>query len=311
MSESNHFFIGPLETKELSSDEGDCMEDTFRPSLFQRIDSCSSLQSAEYENNYLHEQSIPQINISSLTQKEDKEAWDVSMLYSVEHEKNLELDFKLKNNKDKLEIAERKEKRIIDQLEEAKGKTKLLNEQYLIETDYLKTKIDFLENKYKELENKYQQLEEKKAAMGKDMLLKDKKIVWLENEIFAKEIRLKSLADLEKEVETFKGYKENCDLLKEKLMTVENQLSANKKENRDYQSEISKLTSKYNSDISRINQDKDKAERMLEIQRLVSEKNGDEVKNLQNLIRKMENDAAVQEAKIKAIEKKFSDILNE
>ena len=143
MSQMNYYFIGPLETKDLSSDnEGDCMEDTFRPSLFQRIDSSSSLQSLEAHDFNAYEQSIPQINISGMSKKEDREIWDVSMLYSVEHEKALELDLQLKNTEAKVAVAERKERRIVGQLEEAKTKIMISAEQHTIELDYLNTKIE-------------------------------------------------------------------------------------------------------------------------------------------------------------------------
>lgn len=297
MAETNYYFIGALDTKELASDEGDLMEDTFRPSLFQRIDSCSSL-----EDQFIYEQSIPQINISGMTRKEDRDAWDVSMLYSIEHEKNQELDLQLKNTEEKVKIAQRKERKITELVKDTQGKLKVSEEQHAIEAEYLKGKIEQLLKKLEDFEGKIMSLEEKNNVLGKENLLKDKKIVWLENEIFAKELRLKNLNELEKEVGLLRCYKENHDILKEKIGVLDEQMQGLKKTNRDLQGENSKALRSFELDLCNAMQEKEKAERKCELLKLISEKHEDEMKKLEGVIRKLENEVDIAKNKLKVLE---------
>lgn len=278
-----------------SSDEGDCLEDTFRPSLFKRIDSESSIQSFDIPHSSILDPNLSQIVQADLPKHKDHPNWEFSMLYSQEHEKALNLDNQLRSNTAQLEGAQRREKFISDQLTQALNKNSSYQEQFILEIDYLKTKVKYLEQKNQDLNEKCLKLEEKNTELSKDLLAKDKKILWLENEGFIKEVKLKGLMEVESELIEMKKFKESFEIVKEKLQICEHQLSCVKKDKRD-------VVSLLNLEIAKLNEEKVMMGKELEAVGKKYERAQESVKGNNDVVKVMIGDKDVLIEKIKAIE---------
>jgi DNA repair exonuclease SbcCD ATPase subunit len=239
-----------LKLDQCLSDEGECLEDTFRPSLFRRIDSDSSIQSYDFPAPSIIDpnlSNIIQVDLSKQFQAEPR--WDQSSLIFKPENKALELQDKISSFE--LESLTRKSKYTKDQLQEAINKSILTQEQFFMEADYFKTKIKYLEQKTQELNEKCASLESKNEELSKDVLNKDKKIIWLENEIFVKESKIKALVELEEDASQMRRFKESSEILKEKVQICENQIAALRKEKKE-------ISSGFNVEIAKINEDKEK-----------------------------------------------------
>lgn len=241
-----------------SSDEGDCLEDTFRPSLFKRIDSESSFQSLDYPQASIQDPNLSYITQPNVSKQKESPNWEFSMLYSQEHEKALILDNQLRSNTAQLEGAQRREKLISEQLTHALNKNSSFQEQFVLEIDYLKTKIKYLEQKTLDLNEKCSKLEEKNTELSKDLLAKDKKILWLENEGFIKDVKIKGLVEVESELVEMKKFKEGFEIVKEKLAICESQLNSARKDKKE-------MLSGLNIEVAKLNEEKIRLSKELEL----------------------------------------------
>lgn len=296
MSSFTYFVEDEAKTEGFSSEDPDFLEDTFRPSLFKRIDSDSSLQSEDFKANCVQEQSISNLNLSMLSKKEDKENWEVSMLTTAEKEKSTMAPIYSKCSEDEFEMSA---KTIKYQLREAKSRMHTTQEQHTIELNYLNSKIDYWQQKSKDLEGKLKTLEDKTQSLTKDLLQKDKKIIWLESEIISKDSKIKQLSGLQAKIDKYKKKNILAKVFQEKIKAAEDQTEKLKKENKSLVAEMTKIKNYYSMEKNKIKEESEKSSRSLDVQVMLTERAESELARFREKVFKLEMENELMKKKAK------------
>jgi predicted nucleic acid-binding Zn-ribbon protein len=303
-----------LKLDQCLSDEGEIFEDTFRPSLFKRIDSESSIQSNDFSTPSMIDTNLP-INPSNLLKQFDRDyIWELPAVFPKDFKDSSFLtDLQCKNSSFELESLQRKEKLTTDKLKEALNKNQMTQEQYSIEVDYLKSKINYLEQRVHDLNEKCSCLENKNEDLNKDLLEKDKRIIWLENENFVKDVKIKTFVGLEDELGEMKRFKETNEILKGKIQICEAQLASLRKDKKEIASGFNVELAKLNDEKERITRNLDALSKKYERTQEALKGNNDVVKKLQeerdNLIFKSKNGDYVNSGKDRVVVKSVMNIL--